>query len=359
MDEEEIYKDFLTALKKEKDLPSDDEEFLATEEVAEENYRFKVSKAELVDLVKESKVQPKPLPKMYKPVLPMYNPKLPNRCVYMSKQQRFMVLRQMEMFVQLLAQEILLTEDSSYKQVLAKLLGDLLKRCEGSEEFDVSFLVNGKQKVRLSRQVSLLHVPLIDVLKQCLTLNKLVSTKMRRKDVKENLSLFAPAFVSKQLLPVENPVSTRRYKNGFSLQDDFVLLQALTSTKCPSTIHELFLPQKSPHQIKVRIKNLKSKKYIASNEVQDRIKKLLMAPKKDWEQEELQQLRRGVQWLGLNKLHLIQKYFLPHRNVKDLSNMSRQQLYTPQNFTQENLNDCDACNCSCQCQKVFEVYFLQ
>ncbi|CAG9331175.1 unnamed protein product [Blepharisma stoltei] len=361
MDEDEYYKNFISATNNEEDLPSDDEDFFAVDEVIEDNYHARIPKAELVDLVMESQHISKPTCTVYRPVMPVYNQRVMDNVVCFTREQRMMLLSQIEIFIQLLIQNILLADDIRMKEDGVRILRDVLKRCESNSNlYDISFLINGRAKISVPRQISLLYVPLVDVIKTCFPFEDLMRVRMSRKEIKDALEIFSPPFISRWLLPLDNIPSPRKAKQGFNVLDDMLLLQGLTKTSSLFLIQENWLPNKTPAQIKNRIKNLKSKKYPPKNEAQERIMKLLEEQKKPLNEEELQQLRKGLQWFGLQKIHQIQKYFLPNRPIKLLTEMSREQISNPlDNFTQENLDPTDSCACFCQCDEVFEVYYLQ
>lgn len=198
MDEDEYYKTFISATNNEQDLPSDDEDFLAIDEDIEDTYRARIPKAELVDLVMESEHVTKPARTIYRPVMPVYNQRVMDNVVCFTREQRMMLLSQTEIFVQLLIQNILLTDDFRLKEESAKIFRDLLKRCEiKSNLYDVSFLINGRAKISIPRQISLLYIPLVDVIKNCFSIDDLVKVRMSRREIKESLSIFSPSFIIK------------------------------------------------------------------------------------------------------------------------------------------------------------------
>ena len=183
--------------------------------------------------------------------------------------------------------------------------------------------------------------------------------KFNRREIRDLLLQYSPSFVSKTLVPLENPPNPRKIKQGFTVIDDMLLLQGLSKTKSSILIQEQWLSKKTPHQIKNRIKNLKSKKYIPKNEAQERIMKFLEDQRKNFTDEEIQQLRRGLQWFEIQRIPQIQKYFLPHKTIKQITEVSQNQTYDPPStFALENLDDCENCSCFCQCEDVFEIYIL-
>jgi len=361
MDDRDYYRDFIkTTLNGTCDIPSDDEEYLAPDEPIDENFKARVPKSEIQDLVYESERNLIPPPTIYRPVIPMYNPRTVSQEMYITREQRICLLSQIEFFVQLLLQGFLLSEDAKAKDEYLRLIKDLLKKCEtNTREYDVSFIVNSRNKVSIPKQTSLLHIPLVDIIRNCIRIENHVNVKCSRKELRDLLLQFSPGFVSKTLIPLENPPSPRKIKQGFTVIDDMLLLQGLAKTKSSILIQEQWLGQKTPHQIKNRIKNLKSKKYIPKNEAQERIMKFLEDQRKDFCEEEIQQLRRGLQWFEIQRVPQIQKYFLPHRTIKQITEISQSQSYDPPStFALENLDDYEACSCFCQCEDAFEIYIL-
>ena len=361
MDEQAYYRNFVkNTLNSTTEIPSDDEEYLAPEGATDDNFAARVPKSELADLVYESERNLMPPPTVYRPVIPMYNHKTISQDMYITREQRILLLTQIEYFVQLLLHSFLMCEDYRLKEEYFKIIKDLLKKCDiSSREYDVSFIINCRAKVTIPKQTSILHVPLVDIIRNCIRIDDYFKVKFPRREMRELLSMYGPGFISKTLIPLENPPSPRKIKQGFTVIDDMLLLQGLFKTKSSQLIQEQWLVKKTPHQIKNRIKNLKSKKYIPKNEAQERIMKFLEDQRKNFSEEEIQQLRRGLQWFEIQRIPQIQKYFLPHRTIKQITEVSQNQTYDPPStFALENLDDCEACTCYCQCEDAFEIYIL-
>lgn len=362
MDDREYYRDFVkSTLTGTCEIPSDEEEYLAPEDQIEDCFRARVPKSEIQDLVYESERNLIPPPTVYRPVIPMYNPRTVSQEMYITREQRISLLSQTEFFIQLLLQSFLLCEDIKIKEEYFRMIKDLYKRCDNlnAREYDVSFIINSRNKVSIPKQTSLLHIPLVEIIKNCIRIEDYMKVKCSRREVRDLLIQYSPGFISRALIPLENPPSPRKIKQGFTVIDDMLLLQGLSKTKSSILIQEQWLVKKTPHQIKNRIKNLKSKKYIPKNEAQERIMKFLEDQRKDFTDEEIQQLRRGLQWFEIQRVPLIQKYFLPHRTIKQITEMSQNQSYDPPStFALENLDDYEACSCFCQCEDVFEIYIL-
>lgn len=357
MDEDyEYYQNFLASLRGEGELPSDDEDFLATEEAADYDYTAKVPKTELVDLVLESESQCRPIRTVYRPVLPVPSYKAMSMLVFLTKEQRMLLLNQIEMYIQLLLQTILLAPEEQKKE--AVLLFQTLP-IDNTKTYDVSFLLQSRIKIQLTRQVSVIQVPLLQAIRSCTNLQQLMHCRPTRKEVRDALNALAPAFINSSLLPLEKPPPPRKIKHGFTILDDMLLLQGLMVSKSPAWLHEHWLPSKSTLQIKNRIKNLKSKKYAPKNEAQARIMRILELRREPLSDEELHQLRRGLQWFGTQRLELIRKYLLPLRTLKQVIEASEKQLHSPSlSYTQENLCGNESCECFCTCGDAYEVYYL-
>ncbi|OMJ87987.1 hypothetical protein SteCoe_10140 [Stentor coeruleus] len=361
MDEQDYYRNFVNhTLNDNVEIPSDDEEYFAPDEAAEDNFEARVPKSELADLVYESGRNLMPPPTVYRPVIPMYNPRTISQDMYITREQRILLLSQIEYFVQILLHSFFLSEDIKTKEEYYRILKDLLKKTEGnSREYDVSFIINFKAKVVIPKQTSVLHIPMVDIIKNCMHIDDFLKVIFTRRELRETLMVYSPAFISKTLLPLENPPSPRKIKQGFTVIDDMLLLQGLSKTKSSILIQEQWLKKKTSLKIKNRIKNLKSKKYIPKNEAQERIMKFLEDQRKNFTEEEIQQLRRGLQWFEIQRIPQIQKYFLPHRTIKQITELSQSQTYDPPStFALENLDDIEACNCFCQCEDAFEIYIL-
>ncbi|OMJ93945.1 hypothetical protein SteCoe_3001 [Stentor coeruleus] len=361
MDEQDYYRNFVNhTLHGTIDIPSDDEEYFATDEAAEDNFAARVPKSELADLVFESGRNIMSLPTVYRPVIPMYNPRTITQDMYITREQRILFISQIEYFVQILLHSFFLCEDFRAKEDYYKIIKDILKKVEGNtREYDISFIINNRAKVSIPKQVSVLNIPLVCIIKNCIRIDDCLKIVFTRREIKEMLMVYSPAFILKSLLPLENPPSPRKIKQGFTVIDDMLLLQGLSKTKSSYLIQEQWLTKKTPPQIKNRIKNLKSKKYIPKNEAQERIMKFLEDQRKKFTEEEILQLRRGLQWFEIQRIPQIQKYFLPHRTIKQITEMSQSQTYDPPStFALENLDDFETCNCFCQCEDAFEIYIL-
>ena len=240
MDDQAYYRNFVkNTLNGTTEMPSDDEEYLAPDDNIDDNFEARVPKSELADLVFESERNLMPPPTIYRPVIPMYNPKTISQDMYITREQRMLLLSQIEHFVQLLLQSFLMCEDFKARDQYLKILKDMIKRCEtNSREYDVSFLINCRAKVCIPKQTSVLHIPLIDIIRNCMRLEDYLKLKFNRREIRDLLLQYSPSFVSKTLVPLENPPNPRKIKQGFTVIDDMLLLQGLSKTKSSILIQE-------------------------------------------------------------------------------------------------------------------------
>jgi len=360
-DDDEYYRSFLDTLRKEEYLPSDDEEFLAVEEKEEEEYHFKVPRAELVDLVisgNDIKLPAKRrrAPNPIRPLFPLLDPATMSRLFLFTREQRVLLLTQLEQFVQLLVQAVLL--GGRHRTELLAMLRQLthLSEVEG-RAYNIAGLVPAfRGALNVKKQQSIFQVPLLELARQ-LVHSEHRHKRMARGEVRTLLSEFAPALINCELLPLDLKTTSHRVKDAFTPLDDVLLVQSLHMTKNPAAIQDLWLPHKSIVQIKNRIKNLKSKKYRPRNEIQKRIMQLLDMKKQPFSPDELRALQRGLTWFQPQRLPLVQKYFLPHRSLHQIEGYER--TLSPKaasDFERESLET--DCRCFCTCAQAFEKYAL-
>ena len=240
MDDQAYYRNFVNhTLNSTTEIPSDDEEYLAPKESIDDKFAARVPKSELADLMYESERNLIPPPTIYRPVIPMYNPKTISQDMYITREQRMLLLTQIEYFVQLLLHSFLMCEDLGLKDEYFKIIKDLLRRCEiSAREYDVSFIINCRAKVSIPKQISVLHIPLVDIIRNCIRIDEYFRVKFTRREVREILLQYSPSFISKTLIPLENPPSPRKIKQGFTVIDDMLLLQGLSKTKSSILIQE-------------------------------------------------------------------------------------------------------------------------
>lgn len=94
---DEYYQKFLKSLRKEGDLPyaSDDEEYCVNDEDMEDEFKYKIPKSEITDLMQESRYTSRKGPpiRMFRPVLPVLPTFSFIKALMFSKEERLLLLR--------------------------------------------------------------------------------------------------------------------------------------------------------------------------------------------------------------------------------------------------------------------------
>ena len=116
---------------------------------------------------------------------------------------------------------------------------------------------------------------------------------------------------------VQNP-GKKKMRKKFNYVDDSLLLLGIYfhGKKNYEIIKQLWLPQRSTEEIKHRIKNL-----VCQNAPLNIIKKYKTMNEKPLNQKDFLKFLKGIEWFGLkNKWNLISRYFLPEKTSDYLEN---------------------------------------
>ncbi len=259
------------------------------------------------------------------------------------------VLKQYDLMIQLLMQNLLMIENKHLKlKCYSMLFSFYIAKLRVSEnlnlpEFNIKFNFNQtlwetydkKQcnEMNLKLQLSFFQPPILEVFPLIIKLAK--NNTFTKDDTKKILKEFFP-FVNPLYFPITNKFrhgtyfSNIQYENNnnrnenenFSMKkksrrkfdsiDDNLLLIGLKihGKKNINAIQQLWLPMRTVDEIKHRIKNL-----TCQNAPNNIIKKFKVLNESMLSEEEFFLFLKGIEWFGCkNKWNLISRYFLPERN---------------------------------------------
>ena len=265
------------------------------------------------------------------------------------------VLKQYDLMIQLLMQNLLMIENKHLKlKCYSMLFSFYIAKLRVSEnlnlpEFNIKFNFNQtlwetydkKQcnEMNLKLQLSFFQPPILEVFPLIIKLAK--NNTFTKDDTKKILKEFFP-FVNPLYFPITNKFrhgtyfSNIQYENNnnrnenenFSMKkksrrkfdsiDDNLLLIGLKihGKKNINAIQQLWLPMRTVDEIKHRIKNL-----TCQNAPNNIIKKFKVLNESMLSEEEFFLFLKGIEWFGCkNKWNLISRYFLPERNNDYLEN---------------------------------------
>ena len=263
------------------------------------------------------------------------------------------VLKQYDLMIQLLMQNLLMIENKHLKlKCYSMLFSFYIAKLRVSEnlnlpEFNIKFNFNqtlwetyNKKKcndMNLKLQLSFFQPPILEVFPLIIKLAK--NNTFSKEDTKKILKEFFP-FVNPLFFPITNKFrhgtyfSNIQYENNnnrniqlnendnfsnkrknrrkFDSIDDNLLLIGLKihGKKNINAIQQLWLPLRTVEEIKHRIKNL-----TCQNAPNNIIKKFKLLNESMLSEDEFFLFIKGIEWFGFkNKWNLISRYFLPERN---------------------------------------------
>ena len=317
------------------------------------------------------------------------------------------VLKQYDLMIQLLMQNLLMIENKHLKlKCYSMLFSFYIAKLRVSEnlnlpEFNIKFNFNqtiwetyDKKKcndMNLKLQLSFFQPPILEVFPLIIKLAK--NNTFSKEDTKKILKEFFP-FVNPLFFPITNKFrhgtyfSNIQYENNRNIQlnendnfsnkrknrrkfdsiDDNLLLIGLKihGKKNINAIQQLWLPMRTVEEIKHRIKNL-----TCQNAPNNIIKKFKLLNESMLSEDEFFLFIKGIEWFGFkNKWNLISRYFLPERNSDYLESffniLVEKKVFTNEilgnGFIDINCSNKNNCNkkCSIQiCEDVIKKYKLK
>jgi len=260
-----------------------------------------------------------------------------------SKTQIEELIKQLDLYLQILIQFILLLEDQSMKFEAYSMLYDIIfKRNRAISEhklplFEISWFQIGTFHLVVPLQISIFQAPLLEFSD---LFTRLLEKKLSYSHVHTLMKQFRP-FILEELLPFDNEaarkLNTWKHRK-FSDTEDALFLVALKAYghKNMDAVRQNWLVDKSIQEIKHRYKNL-----ICSRAPETPIKKWKLHQSQSLTNEEISLIIKGCKWFGLDNFKLIYRYFTNTRPLHLLKEQFDKYIKKVPNLSQ-NLVDNDA-----------------